>query len=117
MEYATAANRGFLFAELKSCDLVLPEVLVESASVWHLFVVRSRNRVALQHHLAQNGIATLVHYPIPPHLQEAYRGCAQTEGSLPITEAIHREVVSLPVGPHLSLEQARAVVEAVRAAT
>lgn len=114
------ARRGRIaeiyLAELKSTELILPVVLAETNPVWHLFVVRSRNRDALQQRLTENGIGTLVHYPIPPHLQEAYRTCAHGEGSLPLTEAIHREVISLPIGPHLSVEQAQAVVEAVRAA-
>jgi dTDP-4-amino-4,6-dideoxygalactose transaminase len=101
---------------LKETELVLPCVVADAHHVWHLFVVRSRNRKAFQQHLVESGISTLVHYPIPPHLQEAYRGCAQAAGSLPITEAVHREVVSLPMGPHLTLEQAQRVADAVRAA-
>lgn len=95
--------------------ITLPEAPVDDEHVWHLFVVRSRHRDALQRHLAASGIQTLVHYPIPPHLQPAYRALGLAEGVLPISESIHREVLSLPMGPHLSLQDAQRVVDAVRA--
>jgi len=79
-----------------------------------LFVVRSSDRDGLRRHLSEAGIATLIHYPIPPHLQEAYQGFHLGNGSLPISEAIHREVLSLPIGPHLSDAQVHLVVDAVR---
>lgn len=78
--------------------------------VWHLFVVRSDNRDALQRHLAQAGIQTLIHYPIPPHKQEAYK--VWNELSFPITEEIHSQVLSLPIGPTMSVADAEAVISA-----
>ena len=79
--------------------------------VWHLFVVRSQHREALQHHLHKNGVQTLIHYPIPPHQQKALE--SHQWGPFPITEAIHREVLSLPMGSHLTHEEALKVAEIV----
>ena len=78
--------------------------------VWHLFVVRSARRDALREHLASRGVQTLVHYPIPPHRQEAYAELRHV--SLPLTERIHEEVVSLPMGPGLRADQVAQVVDA-----
>lgn len=99
---------------LKETDLVLPAILEGSEPAWHLFVVRSRHRDALQRYLKSAGVSTLVHYPVPPHLQQAYKDMAYKSGSFPITEAIHREVLSLPMGPHLSESHAAQVIQAVR---
>jgi dTDP-4-amino-4,6-dideoxygalactose transaminase len=93
--------------------LELPVVPEGIEPVWHLFVVRSSQRAALQQHLANAGIGTLIHYPIPPHLQSAYRELGYTVGAFPIAEAMAKEVISLPIGPHLSLSQAEAVLDAI----
>jgi dTDP-4-amino-4,6-dideoxygalactose transaminase len=81
---------------------------------WHLFVVRTPDRDVLQRHACEAGIETLIHYPIPPHLQAAYAGLLLSEGSLPISEAIHREVLSLPIGPHMTDEQIECVIQVVQ---
>lgn len=81
--------------------------------MWHLFVVRSNRRDELQRYLKSRGVNTLVHYPVPPHLQKAYKD-ATLPGAYPIAEAIHREALSLPMGPHLTSEEAARVVDAVR---
>jgi dTDP-4-amino-4,6-dideoxygalactose transaminase len=99
---------------LQGLDLILPDVPANNAPVWHLFVVRHPRRDDLQKYLSQAGIGTLIHYPIPPHLQQAYANLNLKEGSLPVSEAIHREVLSLPIFPHLPLEQARQVIAALR---
>lgn len=101
-------------AELSGAELVCPFVPPWAEPVWHLFVVRTPERDDLQRHLQGKGIATLIHYPVPPHLQPAYEELRRSEGSLPISEAIHREVLSLPIGPHLTSAEAAAVVDAVR---
>lgn len=100
-------------AGLKRTGLVLPSVPDWAEPVCHLYVVRSERRDALQEFLKDRGIATLVHYPVPPHRQGAYRDLGMEEGSLPITERIHREVLSLPMGPHVSDAQAESVVESI----
>lgn len=87
--------------ELKNMErIVLPYVPAWAEPVWHLFVIRSSQRDALQKHLGQNGIQTMIHYPVPPHKQQAYRD--MNYFNLPITERIHREVLSLPMGPALT---------------
>lgn len=98
---------------LAGSDLLLPLVPDWAEPVWHLFVVRSPNRDRLQARLAEAGIQTLIHYPIPPHRQQAYADLGFGAGSLPIAEQLASEVLSLPIGPHLSPEQAEQVVEAV----
>ncbi|MRW84529.1 aminotransferase class I/II-fold pyridoxal phosphate-dependent enzyme [Pseudoduganella sp. FT26W] len=96
--------------------LVLPQVPAWAEPVWHLYVVRHRQRDALAKALAEQGIGTIVHYPVPPHLQPAYADQGYREGDFPLAEAIHREVLSLPIGPTMSDEQALAVCAAVRQA-
>ena len=102
------------FEGLKTADVILPAVAEGAEPVWHLFVIRSQRRDALQRHLKSAGVEALVHYPVPPHLQEAYREMSLGVGSLHVSESIHREALSLPMGPHLSEEDAGRVVEAVR---
>lgn len=77
--------------------------------VWHLFVIRSERRDALQRYLAENGVQTLIHYPIPPHKQQAYPQWNSL--SFPITEAIHDQVLSLPMSPTLTVGEAAKIVE------
>ncbi|EOR03464.1 DegT/DnrJ/EryC1/StrS family aminotransferase [Acinetobacter sp. ANC 3926] len=77
--------------------------------VWHLFVIRTLHRDALQQYLAENGIQTLIHYPIPPHKQQAYR--EWNDFSFPISEKIHSTVLSLPMSPVLDIQDAQHVVE------
>lgn len=89
----------------------LPQVASPEQHVWHLFVVRTGQRTALQQHLAAQGIQTLIHYPIPPHQQQAY--AEWNAQSYPLTEAMHREVLSLPMGPTLSEGEALQVAAAV----
>jgi dTDP-4-amino-4,6-dideoxygalactose transaminase len=93
--------------------LVLPVAADWAEPVWHLFVVRHPQRDALQERLSDAGVDTMIHYPIPPHLTGAY--AAAFEGvRLPVAERLADEVLSLPMGPHLALEDAERVVVAVR---
>jgi dTDP-4-amino-4,6-dideoxygalactose transaminase len=78
---------------------------------FHLFVVRVQQRAAFQAHLNATGIDTLIHYPIPPHQQKAYKDYSGLQ--LPLTEAIHQEVVSLPIGPTMSMDDVARVIEAI----
>lgn len=96
---------------LHGTGLVLPTVPDWAEPVWHLFVVRHAERDALQRGLSAVGVGTLIHYPTPPHHQGAFAPMRAVE--LPISERIHREVLSLPIGPQLSAAQAGRVVEAV----
>lgn len=99
--------------QLDGNKLGLPYVPEWANPVWHLFVVRTSRRDALQASLATHGIGTMIHYPIPPHLQPAYAELNIKKGSLPIAEAIHEEVLSLPMGPTMDLVQVGAVTQAV----
>jgi dTDP-4-amino-4,6-dideoxygalactose transaminase len=109
---AIAARYG---AELEGLGLGLPRVAAWADSAWHLYVVRVRGRDAFQQALRAQGVETVVHYPVPPHLQPAYRGLGHARGDFPLTEAIHDEVVSLPIGPHLDQRSVDRVIAAVRA--
>jgi dTDP-4-amino-4,6-dideoxygalactose transaminase len=108
------AIAAFYQSALAGTGLVLPHVPNWSDPAWHLFVVRSPDRSALQERLAADGIQTQIHYPIPPHLQDAYADLSHSRGGFPIAELLADEVLSIPIGPHLSMEQARRVAEAVR---
>ena len=94
--------------------LALPFVPEWAEPVWHLFVVTHPQRDALQKHLSHAGIGTLLHYPIPPHLSGAYAKEEWIANSLPLTEAIANEVLSLPMGPHLSNSDVGLVDTALR---
>ncbi len=91
----------------------LPHTPNQGEHVWHLFVVRCARREAFMQHCERQGIGTLIHYPIPPHRQNAYRG--HWSQSWPVTEAMHREVVSLPIGPTLTAAEVDAVIATVNA--
>jgi len=120
LDAANDARRGIAgryLAELVDLpDLTLPHVPEWAEPVWHLFVVRHPRRDTLARALAEAGIGTMIHYPIPPHLQPAYAELAFGKGSLPISEAIHREVLSLPMWPGMTASQVDQVIEGVRRA-
>jgi dTDP-4-amino-4,6-dideoxygalactose transaminase len=99
--------------ELRNCGLVLPAVPEWAEPAWHLYVVRSTQRDELQTRLGKAGIATLIHYPIPPHLQQAYSAAGWRKGHFPIAECMASEVLSLPIGPQLYAEGQDAVIQAL----
>ena len=103
------------FEKLKNVgDLILPFVPAWAEPVWHLFVVRTARRDALQAHLTAHGIGTVVHYPTPPHLSNAYRDAGWKRGDFPLAEKFAGEVLSLPIGPHHTAEQIDYVCAAIR---
>jgi dTDP-4-amino-4,6-dideoxygalactose transaminase len=89
---------------------VLPHVSNGERHAWHLFVVRCRQRDALRQHLQAQGVHSQVHYPVPPHRQAAYPALHAL--SLPITEQLHDEVLSLPMGPTMQDEAIERVIAA-----
>ena len=91
--------------------LILPSVPDYAEPVWHLFVVRHRARDILADQLADAGVGTLIHYPIPPHISGAYGSAGFREGAFPISERLAMEVLSLPMGPHLSNDQVALVID------
>jgi dTDP-4-amino-4,6-dideoxygalactose transaminase len=99
---------------LDGCGLGLPFVPDWADSAWHLFVVRLQHRESLQAQLTAQGIQTLIHYPVPPHLQPAYAPLGLAKGAFPIAERLADEVLSLPIGPHLSLDDVKVVAAAVQ---
>jgi dTDP-4-amino-4,6-dideoxygalactose transaminase len=109
------ARRRRIAAAYSSClsgsSLQLPVVPDYADPVWHLYVVRSRHRDALQEHLTRSGIGTVIHYPTPPHLQPCYREFAGSR--LPVAERAAREVLSLPMSPAMSLEDVEYVAAAI----
>jgi dTDP-4-amino-4,6-dideoxygalactose transaminase len=101
---------------LRDSGLILPHVPKWADPAWHLYVVRSSDRDGLQKRLAEAGVGTLIHYPIPPHIQEAYADLGIAPVALPLARQLAGEVLSLPMGPQLPLADASRVIEAVRAA-
>jgi dTDP-4-amino-4,6-dideoxygalactose transaminase len=95
--------------------VALPRVESTSEPVWHLYVVRTRSRDGLQQHLRAEGVDTLIHYPIPPHLSRAYVNLALPRGVFPITEVLATEVLSLPLWPQMNPASIEIVAQAVSA--
>lgn len=102
--------------ELKNIGLLLPLVPEWAKPVWHLYVVQHPQRDNLQKQLGEADIGTLIHYPIPPHLQAAYAKLGFGKGDLPIAERIHQNVLSLPIGPHLTNNHLKSAIEATKVA-
>jgi dTDP-4-amino-4,6-dideoxygalactose transaminase len=97
-------------------SLQVPENRENYQHVWHLYVVRHRNRDALRLALQDKGIDTMIHYPIPPHLQPAYADMNLKSGAFPISESIHNEALSLPIWPGMSERQVSEVIRGVKEA-
>lgn len=97
-------------SEIKNPKIILPENPSDKEEhVWHVFVVRTENRDALQSYLSDNGVQTIIHYPTPPHKQEAYK--EWNDLSFPISEKIHNEVLSLPISPVMTNEEIDIVIK------
>ncbi len=86
-------------------DLILPDLANDASSVYHLFVIRTNQRDALQQYLTENNIGTLIHYPLPPHLQQAYQDMRFKKGDFPIAEQIAKTCLSLPIYPGLQKQE------------
>ena len=100
---------------LANTGLHLPIIPSWAEPVWHLFVVRTEKRDALSTALAKRGIATMIHYPVAPHRQPSYAELKLGDGSFPIAESIHREVLSLPIWPQMVDSQVDEVIAACQA--
>lgn len=99
-------------SEITNPKIILPENPTDQKEhVWHVFVIRTEKRDELQRYLTEQGIQTLIHYPIPPHKQQAYKGWNNL--SFAITEKIHNEVLSLPISPVMAEDEIVKVVEAI----
>jgi len=102
---------SFYTNNITNSKICLPHNSHNTSHVWHLFVIRCKERDQLQQYLAQNDIQTLIHYPIPPHLQKCYIQALQY--TLPITERIHNEVLSLPISPVLTFQEINHITESI----
>lgn len=101
----------FYCENIKNPAIVLPEIYDEKSHVFHVFAVRTKNRDYFQKYLENNGIQTIIHYPTPPHKQEAYKEWNNL--SFPITEEIHNSIISLPISPVMTEEEINRIVEVV----
>ena len=99
---------------LTDAGLILPYVPNWAEPAWHLYVVRSPARDELQARLSEAGVGTLIHYPIPPHMQAAYAELGIAPDALPLARQLASEVLSLPMGPHLSISNAQTVTVSTR---
>lgn len=102
---------NYYLENIKNEKIILPTVRKEDNHVWHLFVIRTENRDEFQKYLNDNGVQTLIHYPIPPHHQMAYK--EWSEYNYPISKKIHSEVLSLPISGVQSLENTQKIVEII----
>jgi dTDP-4-amino-4,6-dideoxygalactose transaminase len=102
---------NYYLENIKNPAFILPKVNNKEGHVWHLFVIRNSNREKLQSYLLENGVQTLIHYPIPPHKQLAYK--KYNNLSFPITEKIHKEVLSLPLSAVLEKEEMEYIINTV----
>ncbi|MDK2091362.1 DegT/DnrJ/EryC1/StrS family aminotransferase [Aliarcobacter butzleri] len=100
---------NYYLENIKNESIILPSVRSEDNHVWHLFVIRTNKRDELQKYLSENGIQTLIHYPIPPHKQNAYKEWENE--SYPISEQIHNEILSLPISGVQNLEDTKNIVK------
>lgn len=100
---------NYYLQNIKNDNIILPTVREQDNHVWHLFVIRTTKRDELQKYLLDNGIQTLIHYPLPPHKQNAYT--EWNDESYPISEQIHDEVMSLPISGVQSLEDTKKIVQ------
>jgi dTDP-4-amino-4,6-dideoxygalactose transaminase len=107
----------FYCENINNPKIVLPilhhpsSIIQHPSHVWHLFVIRTTEREKLQQYLTDNGVQTVIHYPVPPHKQPAYK--EWNHMSFPVTEKIHNKVLSLPIGSHLSNEDLQTIVEKI----
>jgi len=117
LKYLDADNQkrreiaDYYLENIKNDKIILPNVCESDSHVWHLFVVRCKERNKLQKYLFDNGVQTLIHYPIPPHKQKAYK--AWNSLSYPITERIHNEVLSLPISVILTQNDIQFICEKI----
>ena len=95
-------------------DIILPAVEKYATHVYHIYAIRTKKRDALQAHLKENHIVTLIHYPVPPHLQKAYKALGYTKGRFPIAEELADTLLSLPIFPEISKEQLNYVISTIK---
>jgi dTDP-4-amino-4,6-dideoxygalactose transaminase len=110
---AAAARYAELFSKMP--DVIVPFEPETSRAIFHLYVIRTRDREGLAEHLKSQGVFTGLHYPVPLHLQKCYRDWSYANGSFPVTERVASEILSLPMFPGLTGEQQKRVTDAIGA--
>ncbi|MDF2553867.1 MAG: Glutamine--scyllo-inositol transaminase [Chryseobacterium sp.] len=95
-------------------DLILPKVAQNATHSYHLYVIRTNRRDELQKHLAENGVGSLIHYPIPPHLQKAYQNLGLKKGDFPIAEEMADSCLSLPIWPGMTFEMIEIITDIIK---
>jgi len=95
-------------------DIVLPVTKTGATHVYHLFVIRTKKRNELQYHLTSLGVGTLIHYPVPPHLQPAYNDLGYCKGNFPIAEELAETLLSLPLWPGMTEQQVEFVADSIK---
>lgn len=105
----------YYYKHLKSIgDVILPVIAGKATHVYHIFLIRTKKRNALQEYLKKNGIGTLIHYPVPPHLSKAYSYLGYKKGTFPIAEKLANTSLSLPMFPELTQKELDYVVAAIK---
>ena len=102
-------------AQIRNKNVLLPKLRENATHIWHQFVIRTSKRDELIRYLEEKGIGSIIHYPIPPHMAEAYQYLGIGEGSLPVTELFAREVLSLPLYNGMTDEEQEYVIRAINA--
>lgn len=100
-------------AGMANADVKLPTIVAGNATTWHQYSILSDHRDALQTHLKEQGVGSMIYYPVPIHYHEPYRHLGFAKGSLPVTESVSERILNLPIHPHMSDEQARHVAASV----
>lgn len=98
-------------SNITNTKITLPKVKNRGSHVWHVFVILTKHRNVFQNYLLENGISTVIHYPIPPHKQDAYTELSAL--SLPISEQIHNEILSIPISPVQTIEQTQYIIDII----
>ena len=104
-------NGSYYIENIQHPDIQLPIVKDWNAHVFHIFTILTPRRDELQKYLLENGVQTLIHYPIPPHKQRCYKEL--NGSSFPIAEKIHEEELSLPINPSLKIEEIKKVIKSI----
>jgi dTDP-4-amino-4,6-dideoxygalactose transaminase len=97
--------------EIKNDKIIMPTLTTKEGHVWHLFTVRVKDRKSFQEYLIRNNIETVIHYPVPPHKQTAYKEFNKLH--FPVSEQIHNEIISLPISPIISDNELKHIIETV----
>lgn len=100
-------------AEIRNSNIELPKTREKCTHIWHQFVIRTDKRDELQQYLKSRGVSTIIHYPVPPHLQEAYKYLGHSVGDYPITEKYANEVLSIPLYNGMTFEEQSYVIDAI----